>query len=48
VNRLEVYTVVHKMQRARLFDLTVALGKSDPADSSTSLSRSASPTRPTP
>jgi hypothetical protein len=32
MNRLDVYTAVHKMQRARLFDLTVEAGKTDPAD----------------
>lgn len=32
MNRLDVYTAVHKMQRARLFELTVEAGKSDPAD----------------
>ena len=40
MNRLDVYTAVHKMQRARLFDLTVTAGRTDPADtrSITSLS----------
>src|SRR5579862_3850061 len=32
VNRLDVYTAVHKMHRARLFNLTVEAGKTDPAD----------------
>lgn len=32
MNRLDVYTAVHKMQRARLFELTVEAGKTDPAD----------------
>jgi iron-sulfur cluster repair protein YtfE (RIC family) len=32
MNRLDVYTAVHKMQRARLFNLTVEAGKTDPAD----------------
>jgi iron-sulfur cluster repair protein YtfE (RIC family) len=32
MKRLDVYTAVHKMQRARLFELTVEAGKSDPAD----------------
>jgi hypothetical protein len=32
VNRLDVYTAVHKMQRARLFKLTVEAGTTDPAD----------------
>jgi Hemerythrin HHE cation binding domain len=32
VNRLDVYSAVHKMQRARLFELTVDAGKADPAD----------------
>lgn len=32
MNRLDVYTAVHKMQRARLFDLTVEAGKTDPGD----------------
>jgi len=32
MNRLDVYTAVHKMQRARLFELTVEAGKADPAD----------------
>lgn len=32
MNRLDVYTAVHKMQRARLFDLTVEAGKTDPDD----------------
>jgi hypothetical protein len=35
VNRLDVYTAVHKMQRARLFTLTVEAGKTDPADTVT-------------
>ena len=34
MNRLDVYTAVHKMQRARLFELTVEAGKTDPADPS--------------
>lgn len=29
MSRLDVYTAVHKMQRARLFDLTVEAGKTD-------------------
>jgi hypothetical protein len=32
VNRLDIYTAVHKMQRARLFTLTVEAGKTEPAD----------------
>jgi hypothetical protein len=32
MNRLDVYTAVHKMQRARLFDLTVTAGRTDPSD----------------
>lgn len=32
MSRLDVYTAVHKMQRRRLFDLTVAAGKADPSD----------------
>ncbi len=32
MERLDVYSAVHKMQRARLFELTVAIGKADPAD----------------
>lgn len=35
MNRLDVYTAVHKMQRARLFELTVEAGKTDPADAAT-------------
>jgi hypothetical protein len=35
MNRLDVYTAVHKMQRARLFDLTVAAGKADGDDTVT-------------
>jgi hypothetical protein len=35
MNRLDVYTAVHKMQRARLFDLTVEAGKADPDDAVT-------------
>ena len=35
MNRLDVYTAVHKMQRARLFELTVAAGKVDPVDTLT-------------
>src|SRR5579875_1909400 len=35
MNRLDVYTAVHKMQRARLFQLTVEAGKTDPADAVT-------------
>jgi hypothetical protein len=34
MNRLDVYTAVHKMQRARLFELTVEAGKTDPTDTS--------------
>jgi hypothetical protein len=34
MSRLDVYTAVHKMQRARLFELTVEVGKTDPADTS--------------
>lgn len=32
MNRIDVYTAVHKMQRARLFELTVEAGRADPAD----------------
>jgi hypothetical protein len=32
MNRLDVYTAVHKMQRARMFELTVEAGKTDPAE----------------
>jgi iron-sulfur cluster repair protein YtfE (RIC family) len=32
MNRLDVYTAVHKMQRARLFELTVEAGRTGPAD----------------
>jgi hypothetical protein len=35
VNRLDVYTAVHKMHRARLFSLTVEAGQADPADTVT-------------
>lgn len=35
MNRLDVYTAVHKMHRARLFSLTVEAGKADPADNVT-------------
>lgn len=35
MNRLDVYTAVHKMQRARLFDLTVEAGKTEPDDTVT-------------
>jgi len=35
MNRLDVYTAVHKMQRARLFTLTVEAGRTDPADAVT-------------
>lgn len=35
MNRLDVYTAVHKMQRARLFHLTVEAGKADPDDTVT-------------
>jgi len=35
MNRLDVYTAVHKMQRARLFTLTVEAGRTDPADTVT-------------
>jgi hypothetical protein len=35
MNRLDVYTAVHKMHRARLFSLTVEAGKADPADTVT-------------
>jgi iron-sulfur cluster repair protein YtfE (RIC family) len=35
MNRLDVYTAVHKMQRARLFTLTVETGRTDPADTVT-------------
>jgi Hemerythrin HHE cation binding domain len=37
VNRLDVYTAVHKMQRARLFDLTIEAGKTDPNDTVTTV-----------
>jgi len=37
VNRLDVYSAVHKMQRARLFNLTVEVGKSDPADTAAAI-----------
>ena len=33
MNRLDVYTAVHKMQRARLFEVTVDAGRVDPTDS---------------
>jgi hypothetical protein len=32
MKRVDVYSGVHKMQRARLFELTVAAGRLDPAD----------------
>lgn len=32
MNRPDVYTAVHKMQRARLFELVVEAGRADPAD----------------
>jgi hypothetical protein len=32
MNRLDVYTAVHKMHRARLFSLTLEAGQADPAD----------------
>lgn len=32
MNRLDVYTAVHKMQRARLFGLVTEAGRADPAD----------------
>jgi hypothetical protein len=32
VSRLDAYTAVHKMQRARLFDLTIEAGTTDPND----------------
>jgi Hemerythrin HHE cation binding domain len=35
MNRLDVYTAVHKMHRARLFNLTVEAGQADPADTVT-------------
>ena len=35
MNRLDVYTAVHKMHRARLFSLTVEAGQADPADAVT-------------
>ena len=35
MNRLDVYTAVHKMQRARLFNLTMEAGRTDPSDSVT-------------
>jgi hypothetical protein len=35
MTRIDVYTAVHKMQRARLFELTVATGKADSADAPT-------------
>jgi Hemerythrin HHE cation binding domain len=35
MNRLDVYTAVHKMHRARLFRLTVEAGQADPADTVT-------------
>ena len=35
MNRLDVYTAVHKMHRARLFSLTVEAGQADPADTVT-------------
>jgi Hemerythrin HHE cation binding domain len=36
MNRLDVYTAVHKMQRSRLFELTIAAGRADPIDTVTS------------
>ena len=35
MNRLDVYTAVHKMQRSRLFELTVAAGRADSTDTVT-------------
>ncbi len=35
MTRVDVYTAVHKMQRARLFELTVAAGRADSADGPT-------------
>ena len=35
MNRLDVYTAVHKMQRSRLFKLTVAAGRADSTDTVT-------------
>ena len=35
MNRLDVYTAVHKMQRSRLFALTVAAGRADSTDTVT-------------
>jgi len=35
MNRLDVYTAVHKLHRARLFRLTVEAGQADPADTVT-------------
>jgi hypothetical protein len=32
MDRIDVYSGVHKMQRARLFELTVAAGRLDPSD----------------
>ena len=32
MNRLDVYSAVHKMQRARLFELTLEAGRVDPTD----------------
>ena len=37
MKRLDVYTAVHKMQRARLFNLIVELGKTGPADSTAAI-----------
>jgi len=37
VNRLDVYSAVHKMQRARLFKLTVEVGKADPVDTTAAI-----------
>ena len=36
MNRVDVYTAVHKMQRSRLFELTVAAGRADSIDTVTS------------
>lgn len=35
MKRLDVYTAVHKMQRARLFELAVTAGRTDPGDTAT-------------
>jgi Hemerythrin HHE cation binding domain len=37
MNRLDVYTAVHKMQRARLFNLTVEAGQTDPEDATATI-----------